>query len=62
MKNSRTIPQIVSDYVALTFPHGVKVTAIQHQVFMVESRDIVKTIIVNADRTMIVNVSNTWAK
>ena len=62
MKNPRTIPQIVLDYVALAFPRGVKVTAIQHQVFMVESRDIVKTIIVNLDRTMIVNVINTWAK
>lgn len=62
MTNPRTIPQIVLDYVALTFPRGIKVTAIQHQVFMVESRDIVKTIIVNPERTMIVNVINTWLK
>lgn len=62
MTNPRTIPQIVLDYVALTFPKGIKVTAIQHQVFMVESRDIVKTIIVNPERTMIVNVINTWLK
>jgi hypothetical protein len=54
--NPRAIPQIVLDAVALDFPQGAKIKAVQHTVFMVHSTMVCTYYIVNADRTEILDI------